>query len=319
MCFMGKCEFCKKEITLPFQCQYCNSYFCTEHRLPENHGCVGLKIKKPIFRYSKSQKIPKDETQKKASTPAIPIKQIDSSKHRANIKKVAVVLAIIIPIALLGLLFIPSLIVPTPNTVYVNNIPFEDDFHLSKNILSQGGKIEYRFDITHTARKIDITIISTEAINCKLICRESGTAVIERDWTMLVSMSPLLQKGTWIVQIEPFYSNAEGIMTLNYGVMSWAEFIDFSALRENAEIKVSYRDNLNETISAYVCIKTKVQYDWVKVWSCTVDGIDRNNFTRIWTCENKDYIVYFTVNHELFGELEWSLVLAAPFSPPYTS
>lgn len=37
---------------LPFQCQYCNGYFCEEHRLPENHECVGLKLKKPISRYS---------------------------------------------------------------------------------------------------------------------------------------------------------------------------------------------------------------------------------------------------------------------------
>ena len=36
MCFMGKCEFCGEEVELPFQCSFCNGYFCIEHRLPEN-------------------------------------------------------------------------------------------------------------------------------------------------------------------------------------------------------------------------------------------------------------------------------------------
>lgn len=27
---------------MPFRCNYCGSYFCTEHRLPEFHGCTGL-------------------------------------------------------------------------------------------------------------------------------------------------------------------------------------------------------------------------------------------------------------------------------------
>lgn len=34
-----KCQKCKKEVFLPFRCQYCGGYFCSEHRLPENHQC----------------------------------------------------------------------------------------------------------------------------------------------------------------------------------------------------------------------------------------------------------------------------------------
>jgi Zn-dependent protease len=34
-----KCQKCQKETFLPFRCPYCGSYFCSEHRLPENHEC----------------------------------------------------------------------------------------------------------------------------------------------------------------------------------------------------------------------------------------------------------------------------------------
>jgi len=37
-----KCAYCGKEETLPYQCRYCASYFCPDHRLPENHECFGL-------------------------------------------------------------------------------------------------------------------------------------------------------------------------------------------------------------------------------------------------------------------------------------
>jgi len=34
-----KCQKCQKEVFLPFRCPYCGDYFCSEHRLPENHEC----------------------------------------------------------------------------------------------------------------------------------------------------------------------------------------------------------------------------------------------------------------------------------------
>ncbi len=39
---MGICYFCGKEVELPFRCPYCNLTFCDDHRLPEQHNCVGL-------------------------------------------------------------------------------------------------------------------------------------------------------------------------------------------------------------------------------------------------------------------------------------
>ncbi len=38
----GKCHFCDKSALMGFTCSYCNGYFCSDHRLPEKHDCLGL-------------------------------------------------------------------------------------------------------------------------------------------------------------------------------------------------------------------------------------------------------------------------------------
>ena len=39
-----KCEKCQKDEVLPFRCPYCGGYFCSEHRLPENHDCPKIEL-----------------------------------------------------------------------------------------------------------------------------------------------------------------------------------------------------------------------------------------------------------------------------------
>ncbi len=39
---MARCDYCGKEVVLPFRCKYCGGKFCAEHHLPENHECPGL-------------------------------------------------------------------------------------------------------------------------------------------------------------------------------------------------------------------------------------------------------------------------------------
>jgi Zn-dependent protease len=39
-----KCQRCGKEVFLPFRCPYCGGYFCSEHRLPENHDCPRIEL-----------------------------------------------------------------------------------------------------------------------------------------------------------------------------------------------------------------------------------------------------------------------------------
>jgi Zn-dependent protease len=35
----AKCEYCGKDVVLPFKCTYCGGSFCAEHRIPESHAC----------------------------------------------------------------------------------------------------------------------------------------------------------------------------------------------------------------------------------------------------------------------------------------
>ncbi len=39
---MVQCDRCGRDVDLPFRCNYCGGYFCSDHRLPEFHGCTGL-------------------------------------------------------------------------------------------------------------------------------------------------------------------------------------------------------------------------------------------------------------------------------------
>jgi membrane associated rhomboid family serine protease len=39
---MAKCDQCGREENMPYQCRYCGSTYCADHRLPENHNCHAL-------------------------------------------------------------------------------------------------------------------------------------------------------------------------------------------------------------------------------------------------------------------------------------
>ena len=36
---VSSCHFCKKIENLPYKCNYCNNFFCYDHRLVSNHLC----------------------------------------------------------------------------------------------------------------------------------------------------------------------------------------------------------------------------------------------------------------------------------------
>lgn len=61
---MPKCEYCGKEVLLPFVCPYCGKSFCAEHRLPEKHECLSLP-KEPFWYQKQRQKAIKVEPQPK--------------------------------------------------------------------------------------------------------------------------------------------------------------------------------------------------------------------------------------------------------------
>ena len=37
-----RCDYCGREVALPFRCHLCGGIFCAEHRLPESHRCPEL-------------------------------------------------------------------------------------------------------------------------------------------------------------------------------------------------------------------------------------------------------------------------------------
>jgi hypothetical protein len=44
-----KCEYCQKvSDELPYKCKFCSGTFCSDHRLPENHECLGLEKYKDV-------------------------------------------------------------------------------------------------------------------------------------------------------------------------------------------------------------------------------------------------------------------------------
>ena len=46
------CQYCGKEESLPFVCNYCGGVFCAEHRLPEAHRCTGDLSRRPVVQPS---------------------------------------------------------------------------------------------------------------------------------------------------------------------------------------------------------------------------------------------------------------------------
>ncbi|MHA1949846.1 MAG: AN1-type zinc finger domain-containing protein [Candidatus Thorarchaeota archaeon] len=57
---MPTCSLCSKE-DLSFTCMYCNGVFCSEHRLPESHGCPAMhRVKEDARRKVSDSVDPKD-------------------------------------------------------------------------------------------------------------------------------------------------------------------------------------------------------------------------------------------------------------------
>lgn len=54
------CYKCNKKFKgLPFKCKYCGQEFCDKHRLPEDHSCIGLEMRKQNIkeRLAKGEKL----------------------------------------------------------------------------------------------------------------------------------------------------------------------------------------------------------------------------------------------------------------------
>jgi len=107
-----KCQKCQKEVFLPFKCPYCGDYFCSEHRLPENHECPRIEQartpKEPIQPILVQKQRPYEYTISYASTQLKRGKIHFSGKE---IKHLAIAALLVIGVGLsLGLFSNPSYI-----------------------------------------------------------------------------------------------------------------------------------------------------------------------------------------------------------------
>lgn len=120
---MTKCEHCGKEVLYPFKCSFCGRYFCSEHRLPENHDCPNQPSRTPLGRWkakkyplAKLPKMPKSKAKKTARKVKERIKeegefyfikegspstQEKKTKSRKLIKKIAAVLLAVMIISVI--------------------------------------------------------------------------------------------------------------------------------------------------------------------------------------------------------------------------
>ena len=230
------------------------------------------------------------------------------------------VLVVIILIALGGYFFYSNpLNLTSSSTVKVNQLPFEDDFHLSKFLLSSG-KVEYVFNVTEVPHRVEIQTFSKEEINFKLSRTRDNAVIREVKWSTGVWVNPILGPGTYIVEIEPSNSHADGKITIQYGFLGFTyQFIIFDATRENSKITIKYKDTLNVTRSIFISIKHRlVGFPIREVWNCTITG--KNNFVQTIDlskiegaiANDRTYIIELQVDHKIFGTVTASKILLPP-------
>lgn len=123
------CSICGKKEMLPYKCKFCGWTYCSEHRLPENHDCIGLeKFKEQSKESGKIVYQPVSETVRKRkiglpifnrgpkSPYAIPISR-NYSIYIILISVVVFFLQLLIPGFTNLFLLIPQLFITRPWTI----------------------------------------------------------------------------------------------------------------------------------------------------------------------------------------------------------
>jgi hypothetical protein len=293
---MAKCEQCGTEVDLPFECNFCGSYFCIEHRLPENHNCPNQPPRTPLGSW---------QTKKEMVFANVIDRQIEAQKSypKKGKRKFAIIGVAIICIVLTFLLLFYNL--PVINNkdqnVTFSSLPFEEDFHISNGFLQAGSK-EYYFNVT-LATEFVIYITSDEPINFRLFNIKNNITAIERNSVQTVYDSTVVKRGIWVVSISPSNSHANGIIRIATQTPLYSYmYVRMYADREGSNITMNYEDKLEETVSVHLTIMLE---DFTTVWNHTESGLKRNKFSMTWSKANKfkDYIVEIIAEHRVFGNL----------------
>jgi Zn-dependent protease len=70
-----ECQKCGKETFLPFRCPYCAGYFCSEHRLPENHECPKIELARAPSKEERSVPTQQAQASYEYAVTYIPVEQ----------------------------------------------------------------------------------------------------------------------------------------------------------------------------------------------------------------------------------------------------
>lgn len=103
---MGSCEFCGKDVELPFRCNFCAGHFCINHRLPESHDCRGEPSRTPLGFYESKRTIGNANQTKPKSIVMqsngdfhfIKKKSISNKSHRKKSDPTKLIVAIVVVI-----------------------------------------------------------------------------------------------------------------------------------------------------------------------------------------------------------------------------
>jgi predicted nucleic acid binding AN1-type Zn finger protein len=90
------CSVCNEGDGFPYTCKFCSQEFCAEHRLPENHDCVGLKQWKETKSVDKLIYPATRETKQKVATSKIPVLSENTLKAGVVLFFVAALLIFVI-------------------------------------------------------------------------------------------------------------------------------------------------------------------------------------------------------------------------------
>jgi len=219
-------------------------------------------------------------------------------------KKIAVIGATAVCVSVvLMLLFHYYRMTAKDKNVTFSNIPFEEDFHLSKGFF-QIHSIEYYFNIS-LATEFEVDITSDEPINFKLHNYEVNITKAKRKWVKIVYDYWVLKRGIWVVEITTSDSHANGrIKVTTRKPLYTYMYVHMYATRDGSNITMNYEDELEETVSVHLSIMLQ---DFTIIWNYTESGVERYKFSVTWSGANKfqHYIVEIIANHRVFGNLTY--------------
>lgn len=329
-----KCRACGKDVNLPFQCTYCQDYFCNNHRLPENHQCPNLPKEKLWYQKEKI-------AQKQVPTY---LSKLPSSKQKRSRKVGMAILAVsLITVLIVSFLFLNGIIelnigIPANPSVKETTISkvitqgkisvFEDE-GLTRHVQTiDWGKVESNHSYSHIVyvrndnqekpfdlSKLDIVWqrenVDPSSVYISIKCNYGGNKIKPnevRQVTITLSVLGFLEDSNKLnpeAEVPQFTFDlklaGQDLSFLTY------QYVRIYALRNANNVTVVYGDNLKETISVIIEVgvwKTNGDRVMDVVWNSTRYA---SEFIETWLEADiyTSYQLIATINHERYGTWEW--------------